>query len=263
MNAALLHVEPENPKTNVDGSWYEFRRGPYRSRLAVSQADHRAVFRLRFAVFNLELNEGLDSAYLTGHDTDEFDSYCDHLLVEETLTGQVVGTYRLQTGAVARANRGFYSEREFDFVPYAPLESQLMELGRACIHRDHRSTQVLNLLWHGILHYGLRFRVRYLIGCCSLSSQNPAEGTAVYKSLEEHRVKPEFLTAPRSPFAMELVNSKSTNPEIPKLLRTYLALGAKICGPPAIDREFKTIDFLTLLDLDTLHPRIRTRLMKA
>lgn len=40
--------------------------------------------------------------------------------------------------------------------------------------------------------------------------------------------------------------------KIPKLLRAYLTLGAKICGPPALDKNFKTIDFLTLLDLETM-----------
>jgi putative hemolysin len=53
---------------------------------------------------------------------------------------------------------------------------------------------------------------------------------------------------------------KLTRP--PKLLRTYLALGAKICGPPAFDREFKTIDFLTLIDLNSLAPAIRNRLLE-
>jgi putative hemolysin len=48
----------------------------------------------------------------------------------------------------------------------------------------------------------------------------------------------------------------------PKLLRTYLALGAKICGPPAFDREFKIIDFLTLIDLNSLAPAIRNRLLE-
>ena len=41
-------------------------------------------------------------------------------------------------------------------------------------------------------------------------------------------------------------------PKIPKLLAAYLALGIKLCGPPAIDREFKTIDFLTLFDLEQI-----------
>jgi len=47
----------------------------------------------------------------------------------------------------------------------------------------------------------------------------------------------------------------------PKLLRAYLSIGAKICGPPAVDREFKTIDFLTLLDLERISPTARARFL--
>ena len=39
-----------------------------------------------------------------------------------------------------------------------------------------------------------------------------------------------------------------------------MAVGAKICGPPAIDREFKTIDFLTFLDLEKLNSEVASRL---
>jgi len=42
--------------------------------------------------------------------------------------------------------------------------------------------------------------------------------------------------------------------------RTYLELSAKMCGPPAIDPEFRTIDFLTLLDLERIPARLRARL---
>jgi putative hemolysin len=49
--------------------------------------------------------------------------------------------------------------------------------------------------------------------------------------------------------------------QIPKLLRAYLTMGAKICGAPALDTQFKTIDFLTLLDLDSLHPLARMRFL--
>jgi putative hemolysin len=48
---------------------------------------------------------------------------------------------------------------------------------------------------------------------------------------------------------------------IPKLLRAYLTLAAKICGPPALDPNFKTIDFLTLMDLETMHPPARQRFL--
>lgn len=237
--------------------------GPYRARLASSEADRLAAFRLRFLVFNLELAEGLDAAHATGYDTDQFDPVCDHLIVEHRGSGKVVGTYRLQTGTMATANIGYYSEREFDFTPYISLRDSVIELGRACVHRDHRSTEVLYLLWRGIAQYSIRHGGRYLIGCSSLTSQDPAHGTAVYEAMREHLVDPYLRTTPRSAFAMPLMLADNASDTIPKLLRAYLAVGAKICGPPAIDREFRTIDFLTLMDLEALHPRVYARFMKS
>jgi len=231
-------------------------------RLASSAADRMDAFRLRFLVFNLELNEGLVAAYTTGHDIDEFDAVCDHLIVEHAPTGKIVGTYRLQTGAMASKNAGFYSEREFDFSPYKRLGNALIELGRACVHRDHRSTEVLYLLWRGIAQYAIGHGGRYLIGCSSLTSQDPTHGTAVYGAMQEHLVDAQLRTTPRPAFAMPLISPEGASDRMPKLLRAYLAVGAKICGPPAIDREFKTIDFLTLMDLETLHPRVYARFMK-
>jgi putative hemolysin len=257
---ALRSVQSRESK----GSWsVGLRQGPYHLRLASSEADRIAAFRLRFLVFNLELNEGLEAAYATGQDTDEFDGVCDHLIVEQAGTGKIVGTYRVQTSAMASANAGFYSEREFDFSPYRPLGSSVIELGRACVHRDLRSSEVLSLLWRGIAQYALHHGGRYLIGCSSLTSQDPAHGTAVYQAMREHLVDPQLRTTPQPAFAMPLTSPEDASDKIPKLLRAYLAVGAKICGPPAIDREFKTIDFLTLMDLEALHPRVRARFLKA
>jgi putative hemolysin len=235
----------------------------YRVRLASSEADRMAVFRLRFMVFNLELNEGLDTAHATGFDTDQFDAVCDHLIVEHAASGEVVGTYRLQTAAVASENAGYYSEREFDFARYRRLGNSVIELGRACVHRDHRSSEVLYLLWRGIAQYAIHHGGRYLIGCSSLTSQDSAHGTAVYGAMREHLVESQLRTTPQPAFAMPLISPENASDKIPKLLRAYLAVGAKICGPPAIDREFKTIDFLTLMDLETLHPRVYARFLKV
>ena len=239
------------------------RQGSYHLRLAVSESDWLAAFRLRFLVFNLELGEGLETAYATGHDVDPFDAVCDHLIVEHAASGAVVGTYRMQTGIMAAANLDFYSEREFDLSPYRQLQESVIELGRACVHRDHRTSEVLNLLWRGIAQYALNHRGRYLIGCSSLTSQDPAHGSAVYEALEKSLVEPELRTIPRTDFVMPLVLPGSAGNKIPKLLRTYVAVGAKICGPPAIDREFKTIDFLTLMDLKNLPTRVRTRFLEG
>jgi putative hemolysin len=232
--------------------------GTYRTRLATTPSDLEAAQRLRFEVFNLELNEGLDSAYLSGLDQDRFDEVCDHLIVEEAGTGRVVGTYRLQTGVFAAAHHGYYSEQEFDFSPFEPIRCELVELGRACVHRDHRKMNVLNMLWRGITTYALDRGARYLIGCSSLTSQDPATGRAMFNELcEEFLVAKPFRTSPLPRYALPPAPPAIDCAPPPRLLRAYLSLGAKICGPPALDAEFKTIDFLTFLNLDDLAPAVR------
>lgn len=234
----------------------------YELRLATSDAELEAAQRLRFEVFNLELNEGLDSAYLSGLDQDRFDAICEHLVVEHLATREIVGTYRLQTGAFAAAHEGYYSEQEFDFSPFESIRCELVELGRACVHRDHRKLSVLNLLWRGIAKYAAARNARYLIGCSSLTSQDAALGQAVYERLrEEHLVAEPFRTLPLAEFALPVVLPAIEAPAPPRLLRAYLAIGAKICGPPAIDREFKTIDFLTFQDLESVPDAVRNHFL--
>jgi putative hemolysin len=234
----------------------------YAVRLARTDADVQAAQRLRFEVFNLELGEGLAHSFATGRDADPFDVICDHLLVERTDDGEVVGTYRLQSGRMAAANRGYYSEQEFDFTPFAPVRNELIELGRACVHRAHRNLSVLGLLWKGIADYAVERDARYLCGCSSLTSQSPQEGASVYAELcRKHLAPAEFRTRPKPGFECSLAHLAEQVPKVPKLLRAYLSVGAKICGPPALDREFKTIDFLTLLDLEGLPLSARSKFL--
>jgi len=264
--------------------------GRYRLRLAASAEDREAACRLRFNVFNIELGEGLASSYQTGLDADQFDPVCEHLLVEDKIeddpSRSIVGTYRMQSGDTAERNLGYYSEQEFSFAPYEALRPGILELGRASIDREHRTPEVLTLLWRGIAQYATDMGLRYLIGCSSLNSMDPAEGWQMYRQLEQYRVSPEFETEPTaayacpseqegahaqpSPCIMESNPAESvvaaqaatqTLPKVPKLLRTYLAIGARIAAPPAWDREFGTIDFLTLLDLRLLSSSARNRFL--
>jgi putative hemolysin len=233
------------------------------ARLAQSAEEMRRAQRLRFEVFNLELNEGLVESHFTGLDVDLFDNVCDHLIVEYVATGEVVGTYRLQTGARAAANIGYYSEREFDFAPYEPFRFEMIELGRACVHAEHRNLNLLQLLWRGIAIYAIERKARFLIGCSSLTSQDPVEGAAMYQRLRSRfLVKPAWQTFPHPVFELRVNALVLPGPPPPKLLRTYLSIGAKICGPPAFDREFGTIDFLTLLDLHALPAIVRAHFLK-
>ena len=234
----------------------------YTIRLAGSDADLHAAQKLRFEVFNLELGEGLAHSFVTGRDADPFDPICHHLLVEQTETGEVVGTYRLQTGRMAATHRGYYSEQEFDFRPFEAVRGEMIELGRACVHRAHRNLNVLGLLWKGIADYARERGARYLIGCSSLTSQDTAEGASVYAELcRKHLAPPGFRTHPMPGYECSLACLAEHAPKVPKLLRAYMSVGAKICGPPALDREFKTIDFLTLLDLEGLSVSARSKFM--
>lgn len=231
-------------------------------RLARAGGDVRAAQALRFAVFNLELNEGLAESLATGLDADPFDDVCDHLIVEHLPTAEVVGTYRLQTGASAARRRGYYSEQEFDFRPYEPIRGELIELGRACVHQQHRNLVVLGMLWKGIAEYAQARGGRYLCGCSSITSQAPAVGASAYAELcRKHLAQPHWRTQPLPAFDCPLDTLAEEAPKIPKLLRAYLSVGAKICGPPALDRQFKTIDFLTLLDLHVMPALVRARFL--
>lgn len=232
----------------------------YQVTLASSESDILAAQELRFQVFNLELNEGLAHSYTSGLDQDPFDPICDHLLVRYLPTNQVIGTYRLQTGPAAANGRGYYSEQEFDLSPFVSVRNQIIELGRACVHRSHRNMSTLNLLWKGIANYARQHGANYLLGCSSLTSQDPKVGASAYADLSRyHLASPEFQTHPWPACECPMDNLAPTPQELPRLLRAYLTVGAKICGAPAIDRDFGTIDFLTILDLNRMHPAARSK----
>ena len=234
----------------------------YATRLARTPADIRAAQTLRFEIFNLELHEGFAASHATGLDADPFDVVCDHLLVEHVPTGHIVGTYRLQAGLNARAHLGYYCAQEFAFEVFEPLRPRIIELGRACVHRQHRNLVVLGLLWKGIADYAKEKGGRYLMGCSSITSQDPAIGSSAYADLcRKHLAQPQWRTTPLPAYDCSLHHMAGEPVTIPKLLRAYLTLGAKVCGPPALDQHFKTIDFLTMLDLDALHPLARQRFM--
>ncbi len=248
-------------KSSANSKFAELVSAHYRLRLAESISDVRSAQVLRFVVFNLELREGLEQSYATCLDADAFDPVCDHLLVEDTRTGEVIGTYRLQSGTRAKENRGYYSEQEFDFAPYEKIRHEILELGRACVHSNHRTLAVLTLLFKGITQYAALNKCRYLIGCSSLTSQDAAVGMAAYNDMQRYLAPEELRTKPLAKFECATDCPPVPAPKMPKLLAAYLTFGAWICGPPAMDREFKTIDFLTLQDLQSLPAKVAARFL--
>lgn len=238
----------------------ELRIGRYRLRFARDLHDLRAVQRLRFRVFNEELNEGLDASRETGLDEDEADARCHHLMVISADGDEVVGTYRVMTLEMARV-RGFYSAAEYD-LSTLPIEVQRdsVEAGRACVAAEHRNGRVVQLLWRGLARYLAWNDRRYLFGCCSVPTIDPTEARCIAHRLsrlgamhEDLRVR--TTDAFRCPEAEEGTTVEEL--PLPPLFGSYLKLGAKVLSGPALDREFRVTDFFVLLDLASLESHVR------
>jgi putative hemolysin len=216
----------------------------------------RAAQRLRHDVFAGELGAVLHST-VPGVDVDEFDEHCDHLVVREDVSGVVVGTYRMLPPG--RTDR-LYADGEFHLGPLEPLRDSVVETGRSCVHPDHRTGAVINLMWTGIARYlHLRNR-RWLVGCASVP---PADATAVWHKVKaRHLAPPALRVRPRRPWPLGseagavMQDERGERPVVmPPLLRGYLRLGAWVCGPPAYDPDFNVADLLVLFSLDRLDPR--------
>ncbi|WP_411392711.1 GNAT family N-acetyltransferase [Pseudomonas sp. MPB23] len=223
--------------------------------LASTQEEIRALQRLRYNVF-IETFPFSTLANADGIHVDEFDECCDHLIVQDTETSCVVGTYRMMSPAAALRVGGYYSEREFDLGRLNPLRAQLVEAGHACVHPDYRSGGVLALLWSGIAAYMQRERGGYLIGCASVSLSDGGDNAqALYRAFTaEHFAPSDYQVTPHTPFPIQ-AHGAGHAPNMPPLLKGYLRSGAWVCGMPALDAEFNVADFFMLLPLSRLGRR--------
>jgi putative hemolysin len=242
-----------------------FSDSKYILKLADNSFEIDEALKLRFDIFNLELNEGLDSSFYTMRDEDKFDSQCNHLIVIDKVWGKIVGTYRLQTYEMSKRGDGFYSETEFYISKLGrSMLKQSVELRRACISREHRNSRVLLLLWKGIWQYLNIHQKRFLFGCCSLSSQDPTEGIGLFRHLERNGyVHTRIRIVPKPDYIFvyaQLNRDANTTYSLPPLMNMYCRYGARVCSLPAIDRSFKTIDYLMMLDTLTLNEENRKML---
>jgi putative hemolysin len=220
----------------------------------------REAQKLRFEVFNLEMNKGRQASYACGLDRDEFDPICDHLIVRDLKSEEVVGTYRLLLGSRAERDVGFYSEREFNLQNIKKLDGELLELGRSCARKDFRDKSLIPLMWGAIAQYVKKHRVRYLFGCGSVYTTEASEAMAYFSMLKGKYYSAEmFRVHPVSEFQFQGTAENLRAAEdaalflrLPSLIKGYLRLGAVVCGPPALDSEFGTADFLVLLDMHQL-----------
>ncbi|MGW0880173.1 GNAT family N-acetyltransferase [Streptomyces sp. NPDC002671] len=227
----------------------------YTVSLARDEADVRAAQRLRHDVFAGEMGALLTTPQ-PGHDVDAFDAYCDHLLVRDTTTGQVVGTYRLLPPERAAVAGRLYSEGEFELGALDPIRPGLVEVGRSCVHPDHRDGAVIGLIWAGIARYMVDRGHEWLAGCCSVPlADGGTLAAATWERVREKHLAPaEYRVRPLLPWVPD-VEAPAGRMELPALLRGYLRLGAWVCGEPAHDPDFGVADLYVLLSMRRVNAR--------
>ena len=231
--------------------------GRYSIGIARSESEVQEAQALRFQVFAAEMGAslGADCTRLA-LDADRFDVHCDHLIVRDNQSLEVVGTYRILTPDAARQCGGYYAETEFDLTALAPIRAGLLEVGRSCIHPDHRGGAVLTLLWSGLATCMREGGYPFLAGCASVSlADGGVLAAGVRKSLcDNHSGPPEHRVTPRLRASLPPLDP-GVPLRMPPLIKGYLRAGAYICGEPAWDADFNTADMFLLLPMTGLSPR--------
>jgi putative hemolysin len=207
--------------------------------------------RLRYDVFTSEPGYKLTAT----NDADRFDQYCDHLLVREDASGELVGCYRMLPPPGAIAAGGLYTATEFDISALDPLRPSLVEMGRAVVRTDHRNGAVVLLMWAGILAYLDRCGYDYVTGCVSV----PLDDVRGVRDDVLRRYRSTYEVRPYRPVPLDELPAPQ-RPNLPPLMRAYLRLGARVCGEPAHDPDFGVADFMALLDKRRADTRYLKRL---
>lgn len=237
----------------------------YITRLAKSEDDFKALYRLRYDVFVTEM--GADS-HMVDHEarreSDRFDAHCDHLIlidsrIDPQTHAHVIGTYRLLPTARAAQTGGFYSQGEFDITALINQNKNLLEVGRSCVARAYREGTAVLHLWGAIGAYVQEHNIEILFGVASFPETDPHALEAPLAYLHAHHLAPEHLRvraigpsaimpAKASPQRIQMPE-KQSDITIPPLIRTYLSLGGVVGEGAFIDHPFKTTDVCLILDI--------------
>jgi putative hemolysin len=218
---------------------------------AKHQDEVRQAQRLRYQVFAREMGARLDTP-VPEHDVDRFDDYCEHLLARDNATGQVIGTYRVLTPTQAIRAGGAYSETEFDLTPLRDLRSKMVELGRSCVHAEHRQGAVILALGTALYEFMARNQLETMMGCASIPMLHNGMvsgdvAASVWRQMQEkHLASPALQVRARLPLPVEQLDS-SLDVAPPALIKGYLRQGAKVLGAPAWDPDFNTADLPMLI----------------
>lgn len=229
--------------------------------IARNQDEIAEAQRLRYKVFAEEMGAQLPGK--NGLDADGFDDFCDHLLVRDSATDQVIGTYRILSPAQANEAGGYYSSGEFDLGRIGHLFDNTVEVGRACVHENYRSGGTITMLWAGLAKYMRMHHYEHMIGCASVPMNDGGHAAAsLFNRLKDDHMSPlEYRVFPRTRLPIEALKS-DLQVVCPPLIKGYLRLGAKICSEPAWDSYFNTADMLVMLSMSQINKRYAAHFLR-
>lgn len=241
----------------------------YEVRLARDTFDLTAAQRLRYRVFVQELGaKGLSADHENALERDDMDPFFDHLLlIDRSVAPQtcdhVVGVYRLLPQDKAEALGRYYSDGEYDLTPLRQSGRKLVELGRSCVHPDHRRGMAMLLLWNGLGAYVQARGIDILFGVASFHGIDVVQHAAALTWLHHHRLAPPALRVrvwpehaqPMDLLPLQEMHANKALAAIPPLIRAYLRLGGHVGEGAYIDRDFNTIDVCLIVDTATMSDR--------
>lgn len=233
------------------------------ARLALSAGEIDAAQDLRYRVFYAEMR-ALPTAEVAAsrRDRDEFDPFCDHLLViDRTRTDVpcgVVGTYRLMRRSAAARHGRFYSSDEYDITPLLNLPGEIMELGRSCVDAEYRNRPTMQLLWNAIAAYVWHYDVPLMFGCASLPGADPHALALPLAYLRAYHLAPEALRPVAVPdrrvdmdlVPVEEIDVRRAQAALPPLIKGYLRLGGFVGDGAVVDHQFNTTDVSIVVKTD-------------
>lgn len=249
---------------------------PYSLRLAVTAEDLTAAQRLRYDVFVAELGgDGPLVDHAARLERDAFDPYFDHLVLvdrrrDPSGLDHVIGAYRVLPGDRRAAAGGFYSEGEYDLAPLLDSGRKLLELGRSCVHVDHRGGTAMFHLWNGLADYVLERDIEVLFGVASFHGTDVAALAEPLAWLHHHHLAPPAMRVTaralhRQDMALvppEALDRKAAMAATPALIKAYLRLGGFVGDGAWIDRDFNTTDVCLVMDTGQMSARHRAFYMR-
>ncbi len=195
-------------------------------------------------------------AAATGAAEDRRDEHCEHLVVRDARSDDIVGAYRILGPEDARRHGGYHADRAFDLALLIVLRERMVEVDEPCVHPRFAFENVMTHLWSALARYLIEHRHDYVLGSASVSLRDGGHVAAsIYRMACARFMSPDdYRVFPRQRLPLEGL-SDTRKVQFPPLLKGYLDLGAWVCGEPALNREQGTADFPILLSLARMQGR--------